>query len=102
MRSFKDYPGATEEETLQKMAEDYPSEDRSSAAELTKKIATAYRGKSNGEMLASILKQAEESKKNGTLSNAEIDEFYRQFSPMLDPLQRRRLKSIVEKLKQIP
>ena len=58
MRSFKDYPGATEEETLQKMAEDYPSEDRSSAAELTKKIATAYRGKSNGEMLASILKHA--------------------------------------------
>ncbi|MBQ9729572.1 MAG: hypothetical protein IJV80_02050 [Clostridia bacterium] len=103
MKSFKDYQGASEEETLQKIAAETASaESASAAADLTKKIASAYRGKSNGEMLASILKQAEESKKNGTLSNEEIDEFYRQFSPMLDAFQRRRLKVIIDKLKAIP
>lgn len=91
MRSFKKYSGDNAR----------GGEENSGAAELTKKIAAAYDGKSSGAMWADILREAERSKRAGTLSNAEIDEFYRQFAPLLDEGQRRQLKSVVEKLKKI-
>ena len=92
MKSFKDY------------ANDQPKEkakEAASAEELTKKIASAYHGKSNADMLKSILAEAEKSKRAGTLSNEEIENFYQTFSPMLDNGQRKKLRAIVEKLKQI-
>ena len=91
MRSFKDYSG--KQNTTDTQA--------SSAEELTKKIAAAYNGKSNADMMRSILAEAEKSKRAGTLSNQEIEEFYRTFSPMLDATQRKRLRIIVDRLKQI-
>lgn len=91
MRSFKKYSGEKGREEKQE----------SGAAELTKKIAAAYDGKSSGAMWADILREAEKSKRAGTLSNEEIDEFYRQFAPLLDGGQRKQLKSVVEKLKKI-
>lgn len=89
MKSFKEY-SQKEERTEQASAED-----------LTKKIAAAYNGKSNADMMRSILVEAEKSKRAGTLSNAEIDQFYQTFSPMLDNSQRKKLQAIVEKLKRI-
>ncbi len=89
MKSFKDYVNEPKQE------------EAASAEELTKQIASAYHGKSNAEMLKNILVQAEKSKRAGTLSNAEIDNFYQTFSPMLDSSQRKKLKTIVEKLKEI-
>ena len=73
----------------------------SSAAALTEKLAKAYNGKSSVEMFKSILDEAERCKRAGTLSNEEIDEFYTNFSPMLDGANRRRLQSVVERLKRI-
>ena len=52
-------------------------------------------------MLKNILAEAEKSKRAGTLSNAELEEFYEMFSPMLDGFQRGALRVIVDKLKQI-
>ncbi len=72
-----------------------------SATELTKKIAAAYDGKSSTGIWMQILSEAERSKKAGKLTNAEIDEFYAQFSPMLDAGQRKQLKAVVERLKKI-
>jgi hypothetical protein len=72
-----------------------------SAEELTRKIAAAYHGKSNAAMLRSILEEAEKSKRAGTLSNEEIENFYQSFSPMLNGMQKRALRSVVDKLKEI-
>lgn len=72
-----------------------------SAEDLTRRLADVFDGKSNATMLKSILTEAEKSKRAGTLSNAEIDAFYEQFSPMLNGAQRNVLKGIVEKLKNI-
>ena len=69
--------------------------------ELTKQIAGVYEGKTNAQMLAGILKEAEQAKRQGRLSNAQIDEFYAQFSPMLNDFQRKKLQEIVKKLKNI-
>ena len=48
-----------------------------------------------------ILAQAEKGKREGTLTNEEIEEFYKNFSPMLNGFQKRQLRNIVEKLKEI-
>ena len=99
MKSFKDY-----EKQVSNVAEAQNTQDAQTAAsaeELTRKIAAAYNGKSNMAMLQSILKEAEKSKRAGTLSNEEIETFYQSFAPMLDNMQRRRLRAVVDRLKSI-
>ena len=99
MKSFKDY-----EKQVSNVAEAQNTQDAQTAAsaeELTRKIAAAYNGKSNMAMLQSILKEAEKSKRAGTLSNEEIETFYQSFAPMLDNVQRRRLRAVVDRLKNI-
>lgn len=73
----------------------------SAAEDLTKRLAEAFNGQSSGIMLKKILEEAEEKKRAGELSNAEIDQFYAQFSPMLTLPQRTVLKSVIDRLKQI-
>ena len=72
-----------------------------SVAELTKKIAAAYDGKSGAGIWLQILAEAERSKRAGTLSNEEIDEFYTQFEPMLSLEQKQQLRLVVQRLKEI-
>ena len=48
-----------------------------------------------------ILTEAEKSKRAGTLSNEEIEAFYQSFAPMLDASQRKRLRAVVDRLKEI-
>ena len=104
MKDFKDY--AQSQSSKEKMnktqtvAEEY-TQDTQTAEELTKKIASAYNGMSNMEMLKNILDEAEKSKRAGTLSNQEIENFYQSFAPMLDSAQRKKLRAIVDKLKEI-
>ena len=88
MKSFKDYENVKGEET-------------SNAEDLAQQIARAYNGKSNADMLKNILIEAEKSKRAGTLSNEEIENFYQSFAPMLDGVQRKRLRAIVDRLKDI-
>ena len=87
MKSFKNYSKAEQTE--------------GTAEDLTKKIASAYHGKSNADIFKSILAEAEKGKRAGTLSNEEIEAFYQSFSPMLSPAQRKQLRIIVDRLKAI-
>ncbi len=76
-------------------------EESTNAEELAKKIAAAYNGKSNAAMLKNILEEAERSKRAGTLSNEEIESFYQSFSPMLNGFQKKQLRAVIERLKEI-
>lgn len=96
MKSFKEY--SKSENNNAREAEQKTADN---AADLTKKIAAAYNGKSNAAMLQNILREAEKSKRAGTLSNAEIESFYQNFAPMLDNAQKKRLRAVVERLKNI-
>ena len=51
--------------------------ERVTAETLTRRIAAAYRGKNDKAVLADIVSSAEKGKRAGTLTNAEIDAFYR-------------------------
>ncbi len=109
MRSFKQYGKQTatqREKSGLSPTDGYASEgtamgETATAEELTQKIANAYHGRSNADMLRSILAEAERSKRAGTLSNEEIENFYQTFSPMLDSSQRKRLRAVVERLKNL-
>ena len=88
MRSFKSYQSDGESKGA-------------TAEELTKKLASAWNGKPSGEMLAQIVREAEKSKRQGTLTNEEIDEFFKQFAPLLGSSERKMLQAVVDKLKRI-
>ena len=106
MRSFKEYVKESAEvassQTMDNCNEEgQEGQETLDAENLAKKIAEAYHGRSNMDMLRNILQEAERSKRAGTLSNAELDSFYQTFSPMLDGFQRKKLRSIIEDLKKI-
>jgi hypothetical protein len=97
MKSFKNYsPEPTYESTDKSFVP--PTQDMESFA---RQMLGQYEGKSGMEMLRTLLKQAEDGKRAGTLTNEQIDEFYAQFSPMLNSFQRKKLDEIVENLKRL-
>ena len=69
--------------------------------EAAQKVAASCRGKGEADLLREIYARAAEGKKNGTLTNEQIDAFYARFSEMLDPARRKKLKRLVERLKSI-
>lgn len=63
------------------------------------KFASAYEGKSADEVMSAILAEAEKGKKNGTLTDADVDKFASTVSPFLTDKQRKMLNVIVKKIK---
>lgn len=99
MKSFKDY--SKQAADVANAQQNGQQQESATAEQLAKKIAAAYNGKSNAAMLQSILEEAERGKRAGTLSNEEIESFYQSFAPMLDGFQRKRLRAVVQRLKEI-
>lgn len=64
-------------------------------------LAKAFDGKSEGQIFQTILAQAEQGKRDGTLTNTDLDNFYKALSPLLDGYKKQRLKAIIAKLKSI-
>jgi hypothetical protein len=64
-------------------------------------IAKAFSGKSEGQIWQTILSQAEQGKKEGTLTNADLDNFFAAVAPMMDGFKRKKLYQIIERLKAI-
>lgn len=96
MNDFKSYT-ANEGKDKKESSENANAE----AVNLAAKIAKAFSGKSEGQIWQTILKQAEEGKRAGTLTNADLDNFYAAVSPMVDGFKRQKLKSVIAKLKSI-
>lgn len=72
-----------------------------STINLAATIAAAMNGKSQGQLLQTIVAQAEQGKRDGTLTNADLDNFYNVVSPMLDGFRRKKLQQIITRLKRI-
>lgn len=69
--------------------------------EEARSLAASFHGKSEGDLLRAIYARAVEGRRSGTLTDEQIDAFYAQFSSMLDPVRRKKLKKIVEQLKRM-
>jgi len=77
------------------------SEKQPDVQNMTAELAKAMRGKSEQEIWNAILAQAEQGKKDGTLTNADLDNFYNALAPFVDGFKKQRLKSVIARLKQI-
>lgn len=64
-------------------------------------VARQFDGKSQKELLTAIYQKAREGKKNGTLTNEQIDAFSRMLYPMFDEKQRKVLDKVVAELKKL-
>ena len=84
-----------------KKEQENQTQEQTTAEDLMKQMANAYDGRSSADIWKNILAQAEKGKREGTLSNEEIDRFYQTFSPMLNGGQRKKLQAVIEKLKKI-
>ncbi len=68
---------------------------------LVMNLASKYDGKNTSELINAIYEQAKKGKANGTLTNADIDNFASMLAPMLDDKKRKMLYKIVGELKKI-
>ena len=75
--------------------------DVNSTVELAKVLSKAMNGKTEGQLLQTIIAEAERGKREGSLSNADLDNFYNALSPMVDGIKRRKLKEVITRLKNI-
>lgn len=73
----------------------------SSPYELFATLSKNYEGKSSEELMQAIIKQAEEGRKNGTLTDRDIDNFASTVSPLLNDKQRKMLNTVIARLKKI-
>ncbi|MBO7149423.1 MAG: hypothetical protein J6V71_00860 [Clostridia bacterium] len=68
---------------------------------LVSSLAGKFDGKSQNDLIKAIYQEAKRGKQQGTLSNADIDNFVGMLSPMLDDKKRKMLNKIADELKKI-
>lgn len=97
MKDFKSY---TPEED--KNTNDTPqAPEMNDTVQLAKAVSKAMNGKSQGQLLSTIIAEAERGKRNGTLTNADLDNFYNALAPLVDGFKRKKLKEVIIQLKNI-
>lgn len=98
-RTQKDRVNVDDERTTDAKADLFGGSEN--AFETVKRIAEKYEGASESDLLAAILNEAVKARADGKLSDAEIDSFAEQISPMLSDVQRKRLAAVIAKIKKI-
>ncbi len=82
---------------------DYTPSDNNSTnyMNILKSFADKYEGASQTEIISAILQEAEKGRRNGTLSDSDIDNFALMLRPMLNASQQKELDKIIMQIKQI-
>lgn len=102
MKDFKSYSENTPpEETRQSTGSAGSAASYNNTVELAKILTRAMSGKNEGQILQTIISEAERGKREGTLTNADLDNFYSALSPLLDGFKKRKLKEVITRLKSI-
>jgi len=94
MQDFKNY-SSTERENSKAN-----NNGNSDLISMITNIAKNYDGKSEDELLRAIYFEAEKSRKAGTLTDSDIDNFTTMLAPILDDKKRKKLYDIANKLKR--
>ena len=87
-------------ESFSKTTKDESQSAPTDVNDLIKNLAGKFDGKSENEILSAILKEAERGRKAGTLKDEDIDKFASMLAPILDDKKRKKLYSVVDKLKK--
>lgn len=92
MQDFNDYVNSSKKNA---------DVDTSNLFNLVNSLAGKFDGKSQNELMRAVYEEAKKGKKNGTLTNADIDNFATMLAPLIDDGKRKMLYKIVEELKKI-
>ena len=95
MQDFNDFVKNSKETTSTN------SDAQNGILKMVSALAGKYDGKSQSELIKAIYEEAKRGKQHGTLSNADIDNFVKMLSPMLDDKKRKLLNKIAVELKKI-
>lgn len=109
MKDFKSYSGGQPQGNGQSdggknsggTPQNVPPAEVNNTVELAKVITKAMSGKSEAQILHTIMSEAERGKREGTLTNADLDNFYAALAPMLDGFKKKKLKEVITRLKNI-
>ncbi len=101
MQDFNDYVGSTSNGQGGNFGGSSSGGGGGNIFDMVSSIAKKFDGKSQNDLLKAIYEEALRGKRNGTLSNADIDNFVAVISPALDNKQRKILHKISEELKKI-
>ncbi len=102
MKDFKSYTQNNPTEN-KSTANDNPANGGSveQTVNMATMLAKAFNGKSEGQIWQTILAQAEQGKRDGTLTNADLDNFYNAIAPLVDGFKRQKLNRVITRLKSI-
>lgn len=64
-----------------------------------KSFLNGYEGKQKSEILSEIVKVAEKNRREGKLSDKDLDDFSNMISPLIGPEQKKELEEIIARLK---
>lgn len=112
MKNFNDYAkqkraeqadvsqnrGAKNEGSSEKQAASF-NPGQGGAFEALNALAGKYEGASEEQLMRAIYAEAKRSRKNGTLSDEQIDEFVSTVLPMLSAEQAKKLSAVAQKIK---
>lgn len=69
--------------------------------DMVNSLAKKFDGKNQNELLMAVYEEAEKGKKNGTLTNEQLDAFASMLTPFLDDKKKKVLAKVVQELKKI-
>lgn len=101
MNDFKSYSNAKTNQTPPQNTSQSGDAPLNNTVEMAKIITKAMSGKSTMQIMQTIIAEAERGKREGTLTNADLDNFYSALSPLLDGAKKKKLKQVIENLKGI-
>ena len=99
MKDFKSYSSEQPEKKTDQ--QNQMPKEVNSTVEMAKILTKTMNGKSESQILRTIISEAERGKREGTLTNADLDNFYNALAPLLDGIKKRKLKEVITKLKSI-
>ena len=77
-----------------------PNKSQADTMEMIKNFASKYEGASENQLVAEIIKEAEKGRRNGTLTDSDIQRFKSMIEPMLSSEQRAKLNKIINTIKK--
>ena len=97
LRGFK---GGKKEGFSEKEIEEIKKRADKDSVKQAENIYKKYSGKSKSELQSELFKMVSKNKQSGQLSDAQIEKFTEQVSPMLEAKQKQRLNEIVSMIKK--
>lgn len=101
MNDFKSYSNSKTSQTPPQTTPQNGDTPLNNTVEMAKIISKAMNGKSTMQIMQTIISEAERGKREGTLTNTDLDNFYAALSPLLDGAKKKKLKQVIENLKSI-